>query len=160
VSVPANLPTVGEYLAAAPWAWSWLASVPAEFRTGAHVVDLTVHPAPGELLGDEWQPVAEHPERPVYLVRLCTVLLVALLAVSAVACGGPAPIPFALVACDDGSGNVDCCPDSVLEGASCDNVAAQCGTRCGNDGNRAELTCNGVWVVGSTTVPCGPHNGP
>jgi hypothetical protein len=60
---------VGEYVAASPWAWAWLASVRAELRAGAHVVDLAVHPAPGEHLGDEWQPVAEHPQRAVWLVR-------------------------------------------------------------------------------------------
>jgi hypothetical protein len=71
MTVPAKLPTVAEYLAVSPWAWSWLASVPAEQRRRVRVVDLTVHPVPGEHLGEEWQPVAECPGRPVYLVQRC-----------------------------------------------------------------------------------------
>jgi hypothetical protein len=53
------------------WLWAWLASMAAELRAGSHVVDLTAHPGPGEHLREEWQPVAEHPQRPVYLVRRC-----------------------------------------------------------------------------------------
>jgi hypothetical protein len=63
---------VGSYLeTAGPWAWSWLATVPWWMRRRARVVDLELHPAPGEFLGEEWVPVAEHPERPVYVVRRC-----------------------------------------------------------------------------------------
>jgi hypothetical protein len=71
---PARLPTVGSYVEATggpAWLWSWLASMPGWRRRGMRVADLHVHPAPGEHLGDEWQPVAECPGRPVYLVKRC-----------------------------------------------------------------------------------------
>ncbi|HVZ74564.1 MAG TPA: hypothetical protein VHJ20_19415 [Polyangia bacterium] len=64
------------------------------------------------------------------------------------------------VACDDGTGNVDCCPAGVSEGSTCDAVDAQCFTRCSN-GLRGHLVCDsgGKWVAGLGLFPCSADAG-
>lgn len=70
---PANLPHLSEYLTAIAPAeirqelWTWVTSVPA--REKAHVLDLRFPPGPDGFVGDDWEPVAEHPGWSIWLVR-------------------------------------------------------------------------------------------
>ena len=69
---PAHLPTVAQYLddpGPDGRLWAWLSQMSPDVRQNCRVVDLRLHPEPGELLGEEWKPVAEHPELPVWLAR-------------------------------------------------------------------------------------------
>lgn len=72
---PARLPHLGEYLTRiSPMKirqelWSWVSSIPVRDRRKARVVDLHFPPGPDGFLGDEWEPVAEHPEWSIWIVR-------------------------------------------------------------------------------------------
>ena len=72
---PARLPALGEYLMrVAPHEkrqrlWAWATTVPVATRKGSHVLDLRFPPGPDGYVGDEWVPVAEHPEWSIWIVR-------------------------------------------------------------------------------------------
>jgi len=60
-----------------------------------------------------------------------------------------------LVACNDGTGDADCCPESATSGASC-NSDTPCWTRC-SSGLGGEMSCSGgIWSAGHGLFPCGP----
>ncbi len=69
----ANLPYIGDWLQALPEdrrevMWCWVSSISETVRRGCRVVDLEAWELDG-FLGEEWVPVAEHPEQSVWVVR-------------------------------------------------------------------------------------------
>jgi hypothetical protein len=65
-----------------------------------------------------------------------------------------------LVACNDGTGEVNCCPGNPVAGAPCDFGINQCFTPC-NKGVRGDFGCAGTWIQGSGLFSCngGPDAG-
>jgi hypothetical protein len=61
------------------------------------------------------------------------------------------------IACDDGTGNSDCCPPDAKGGAVCSVANAECFTRCSGEGLRGHLFCgtDGTWIAGRGLFPCG-----
>ncbi len=61
-------------------------------------------------------------------------------------------------ACNDGTGNTDCCPVDAADGLACNPAPPwTCYTRCSSQGWRSTLSCtSGAWVAGMGLVPCGP----
>ena len=72
---PAKLPRLGEYLTrvAPPQIrsalWAWASTIPVQDRRRARVVNLHFPPGPDGFVGDEWVPVAEHPEWSIWVVQ-------------------------------------------------------------------------------------------
>ena len=61
-----------------------------------------------------------------------------------------------LVACNDGTGKMDCCPPSVVNGMPCDGSLSGCSTGCSSKGWMDGLSCfNGRWTAGLGLFPCG-----
>jgi hypothetical protein len=59
-----------------------------------------------------------------------------------------------LVPCNDGTGNLDCCPPEAVAGGPCD-VDVTCQTACAG-GFRGDRFCSGgVWGAGHGLFPCG-----
>jgi hypothetical protein len=59
------------------------------------------------------------------------------------------------VACDDGTMNLDCCPDGVVSGGACnDRELSDCWTRC-SSGFHGHFSCSGSrWTAGHGLFPC------
>jgi hypothetical protein len=62
-----------------------------------------------------------------------------------------------LVACNDGTGNTDCCPPSALGGGVCDVNIRACSQGGCHGGWVSYLICagNGTWVAQKGLLPCG-----
>jgi hypothetical protein len=68
--------------------------------------------------------------------------------------GGSGEGGVILAACDDGTGNVDCCGPAVGGAAICGATGAQCWTQC-RQGLRGHYYCSGgVWLAGHGLFPC------
>jgi hypothetical protein len=64
--------------------------------------------------------------------------------------GAPSPV----VACNDGTGSVDCCPPGTASGVACVQ-SVQCWTQC-NRGLHSQFYCGGgTWIAGHGAFPCG-----
>jgi hypothetical protein len=58
------------------------------------------------------------------------------------------------VACNDGTGNTDCCPDGVTELSSCSGYPTHCWTRC-TAGTQTQIACTqGAWLSGKGLFCC------
>jgi hypothetical protein len=66
-----------------------------------------------------------------------------------------------LVACNDGTGNTDCCPPSAVEGDTCDASISKCSRRGCHAGYTSYLYCGGgTWSAGKGLFPCSVDAGP
>jgi len=72
------------------------------------------------------------------------------------------PVTIVTTACDDGTGNTDCCSPAPVPGAACTAASDTCWTSCSftspdsaTDGERSEYSCSGgIWVAGHGLFPC------
>lgn len=65
-----------------------------------------------------------------------------------------------LVACNDGTGNTDCCPPSAVEGGTCDGSVSKCSRGGCHAGFTSYLYCGGgTWSAGKGLFPCGVDAG-
>ena len=58
---PACLPTVADYLAVRPELWAWLARLPSSVRRRGRVLDVEMHPEPGEFVIRQLEVVPQAP---------------------------------------------------------------------------------------------------
>jgi hypothetical protein len=63
------------------------------------------------------------------------------------------------VACDDGTGNTDCCPESATPGSGCSTEDAHCWTPCLNEVRGQRVCSGGEWVSGKGVVSCSADGG-
>jgi hypothetical protein len=107
------------------------------------------------------------------VLRRLTAISVAMIFAGMVACGGESAgtvkhvdvgtdasagggsSSAGLVACDDGTGNTDCCPPSALEGGPCDVNTPRCSRGGCHSGFSSYLYCgSGTWNAGHGLFPC------
>jgi hypothetical protein len=71
--------------------------------------------------------------------------------------GGPdAGSDGAVEACNDGTGDADCCTQGVASGEPCSVADLQCWTRCSPQNSRSQFVCSdGNWLAGKGLFPCG-----
>jgi hypothetical protein len=68
--------------------------------------------------------------------------------------GGRTTSDGGTVACNDGTGGTDCCPDGVKSGAACTEPDLRCWSRC-SQGYRMQYACSGgTWLAGHGLFPC------
>ena len=84
-----------------------------------------------------------------------SVTLITLLGLVGIACSDGNDTNDATIACNDGTGESNCCNPSAKEDGHCSSNGLQCWHPC-MGGGHTEMTCNGTtWSAGKGLFPCG-----
>ncbi len=85
-----------------------------------------------------------------------SVVLFALVAAVSIACSDGNGTNDATLACNDGTGETNCCNQSAIDEGPCSSNGLMCMTRCSAEGFNVQVVCNGTtWSKGKGLRPCG-----